>query len=188
MADKSKNTLNLTMITKYFKSKKGTKALFIIGIVGIVLIGVSSFLPKKKDAVSDTGRTEKTVEQYTVEIEEKVLDIISSIDGVGRGKVMVTLENGVQNIYATEKRKNSDVQQDEYSKSERDDSQDSIIIIDRGNGKEGLIVTEIQPTIKGVVVICEGGDLEVVKKRVTDMLTTAFNISAKRVCVTKISS
>ena len=55
------------------------------------------------------------------------------------------------------------------------------------NGRQGLLVTELQPTVKGVVIVCEGGDQPLVQQRVTDAVTIALNISSKRVCVTKLT-
>jgi len=70
---------------------------------------------------------------------------------------------------------------------ERDDRQESIIVVDTENGRQGLLVTEIQPTVKGVVVVCQGGDQPLVQERIINTITTALNISSKRVCVTKLS-
>ena len=36
--------------------------------------------------------------------------------------------------------------------------------MDTENGRQGLLVTEIQPTVKGVVVVCQGGDDPVVQE------------------------
>ena len=71
---------------------------------------------------------------------------------------MVTLENGVEYVYATQEKINTDRQEDDGRISQRDDSDKSIIVVDTEDGKQGLLVTEIQPTVKGVVVVCEGGD------------------------------
>lgn len=46
---------------------------------------------------------------------------------------------------------------------------------------------EIQPHIRGVLVVCEGGDEPVVVERVTDAVCKALNISTAKVCVTKLS-
>ena len=47
------------------------------------------------------------------------------------------------------------------------------------------LVTEILPKIRGVVVVCDGGDDIAVCERVTEVVTTALNIPQRRVCVTK---
>ncbi len=45
---------------------------------------------------------------------------------------------------------------------------------------------EIEPKIRGVVVVCEGGDDPVVVDRVNEIVTKALNISAAKVCVTRL--
>ena len=104
---------------------------------------------------------------------------------------MVTLENGVEYVYASQQKVNTDRTEDTASDSnkisQRDGTEQNIIIVDTDNGLQGLLVTEIQPTVKGVVVVCEGGDLPQVQQRIIEAVTTALNISSKRVCVTKSS-
>ena len=50
-----------------------------------------------------------------------------------------------------------------------------------------LVVTEISPRVKGVVVVCEGGANPITIKRVTDAVTTALGINSLQVCVAKAS-
>lgn len=46
---------------------------------------------------------------------------------------------------------------------------------------------EIEPLIRGVLVVCEGGDSPVVVERITEAVTKALDISAAKVCITKLS-
>lgn len=46
---------------------------------------------------------------------------------------------------------------------------------------------EIEPLIRGVLVVCEGGDNPVVVERITLAVTKALDISTAKVCVTKLS-
>lgn len=46
---------------------------------------------------------------------------------------------------------------------------------------------EIEPIIRGVLVVCEGGDDPVVIERVTEAVTKALDISTAKVCITKLS-
>lgn len=46
---------------------------------------------------------------------------------------------------------------------------------------------EIEPVIRGVLVVCEGGDDPVVIERVTEAVTKALDISTAKVCITKLS-
>ena len=118
--------------------------------------------------------------------------MVGNIDGAGQNRVMVTLENGVQYVYATEQKTGSNRVEDTGDSSNRlsqqDDSEESVIVVDAEDGRKGLLVTELEPIVKGVVVVCEGGDQEDVQQRVSQAVTTALNITSKRVYVTKLST
>lgn len=51
----------------------------------------------------------------------------------------------------------------------------------------GTKTKEIEPIIRGVVVVCDGGDNPVTVQRVLSAVTKALNISTAKVCVTKLS-
>lgn len=44
-----------------------------------------------------------------------------------------------------------------------------------------------EPTIRGVVVACEGGSSAVVSAKITELLTTVLNVSSAKVCVSKLT-
>ncbi len=175
-------------LRRFAVTQKGKRMLLLLGALGVLLLILPEFFPKKTD---ETATAVLTADAFARQTEERLKTLVESIDGAGACQVMVTLENGVEYVYATEERRNTDRQEDvsgEDSRlTQRDDNQSSVIVIDSENGREGLLVTEIQPTIRGVVVVCEGGDDAEVRERVISAVTVALNISAKRVCITKLS-
>lgn len=187
MEEKTGSGVTLNRLKDWIKGSKGRRVIIAIGLIGILLIGLSSFLPDKKEDNKTSVKGLKTAEEFIAETEKKLTGIVGSIEGAGTCRVMVTLENGVEYVYAVEQDVNTDRQEDSSRVSQRDDSKQSYIIVDTENGRQGLLVTEIQPTVKGVVVICQGGDQPLVQQRIKDTITTVLNISSKRVCVTKLS-
>ncbi|MCI8554466.1 MAG: stage III sporulation protein AG [Clostridiales bacterium] len=173
----------------FFKGGMGQKLILAAGLAGMALILLSQFWPKRETAPQETARAAVSTEEYVAKTEERLRSLVGGIEGAGRCQVMVTLENGVEYVYASENRINSNREEDSGTNSsklsQKDDSEQSIILVDTGSGKEGLLVTEIQPTVRGVVVVCDGGDAEEVRRRVTEAVTTALNISSLRVCVVK---
>jgi len=146
-------------------------------------------LPGLQQAAGTAAKT--TAEDFLEKTEAKLADVVGSIQGAGKCRIMVTLENGVEYVYATQQKVNTDRQEGTDGNSsklnQRDDTEESIVIVETENGRQGLLVTELQPTVKGVVIVCEGGDQPLVQQRVTDAVTIALNISSKRVCVTKLT-
>ena len=177
-----------TRILDSIKGGKGRKIIIAAGLVGMALILASEFWPGQKTA----GTAAKTTaEDFLEKTEAKLADVVGSIQGAGKCRIMVTLENGVEYVYATQQKVNTDRQEgtdgDSSKLNQRDDTEESIVIVETENGRQGLLVTELQPTVKGVVIVCEGGDQPLVQQRVTDAVTIALNISSKRVCVTKLT-
>ena len=84
---------------------------FLLGITGILLIGLSSWLPEggRKE---DPGVREADAKAYADGLEERLTAILQEIDGVGRARVMVTLENGYQKVYARSEKTNNDLLED----------------------------------------------------------------------------
>lgn len=175
-------------LSEYLKGKHGQHLLLLAGAVGIGLILLSQFWPEKKAAPTSA---QLSAEAFIAQTEEKLKAIVGSIEGAGECQVMVTLENGVEYVYASQQKVNSDRVEDTGENTnklqQRDDTEENIIIVDTEDGRQGLLVTEIQPTVKGVVVVCQGGDQALVQQRVIDAITTALNISSKRVCVSKLA-
>lgn len=60
------------------------------------------------------------------------------------------------------------------------------IIVDAADGKQPLVETHIEPEVKGVAVVCEGGDDITVIKRITDLVSVVLGLSTNRICVTKM--
>ena len=172
---------------KFIKSSRGVKLAGAIGVVGMGLILLAEWLPS--GAKETATVPQKTAEGYRTEIEERLGVLLSGMQGVGNCQVYVTLESGVEYVYAKEQKENSDYSENKNEGSEKvsrsDNTQENIIIIDKNGEKTGLLLTEIQPQVKGVVVVCDGGDNAAVSERVVVAVTTALNISSRRVCVTK---
>lgn len=168
-------------LKSYFDSKQNkTKLLFVAGILGILLILLSeiSFTPTKK--TEETQVTTISYSDYVNELDEKLTELISSIDGVGKCKVMITLKNTTESVFA----KNSQNSQSESSYSQNDE----YVIYDGENGDSPLLLKEIFPEIEGVAVVCSGGDNIVVKEKIIQCVSSLFNISSNRISVSKISA
>lgn len=166
------------------------KLVIAVGMIGMALILLSSLLEGKTTV--PTTEEPWSNEQYQAMLEEKLLETVSSVEGVGKAKVMVTLESGVEYVYAQAEKKNTDSTQD-YEGDEttriqqKDQTELSYILVDSGSGKrEALLQTQIQPKVKGVVVVCEGAGNVVVEQRVLNVVTTSLDIPSSKVCVTKL--
>lgn len=179
-------------LKKQLKKIMSLKSRYIIflGILGIILIIFSTFGTKKKEKKTDETVFANTnitdIEKYSKQLENKLNNIISKIKGVGKSQVLITMENGIENIYANSEKKATNSNENFSGKmSKRDDVQKDVVIIDDHSGKKALMVTQKEPKVKGVLIVCEGADDISVVEQVIDAVSKALNITSNRISVVK---
>lgn len=183
--------LSVSGIKELFTGEKRVRVIVALGLLGMALILLSQFWPAKKSDGVQTPDEALSNELYIDLLEKKLGGLIESIEGVGRAKVMVTLDSSAKMVYATEETTRTDHVQDVTGEErkkvqESGNTQVSYILVDRGSGqKEPLVTTRLEPTVKGVVVVCPGADNRLISVRIVDVVTTALGIGANKVCVVK---
>lgn len=167
-------------VVEYLKRNdaKKIKIIIAVGMIGVILIAMSDIFAKDEKNTSSETTNDTAYSDYTNELEDKLCNIISSMDGVGECKVMITLENSKENVYATDNENKTD--------SDSASSKDEYVIYDSDNGETPVLIKEYYPKIQGVSVVCSGGDNIVVKEQIINTVTSLFNISTNRVSVSKI--
>lgn len=146
--------------------------LILLGLAGILLVGLSEWLTMGTTK-TPTAPTAATISAAALEtaLEERITNLLNQVQGVGDCRVMVTLEQGVQQVYATD------------SSHSSAGSSEQTLTVATDTGPVGLLLTEVQPMVKGVAVVCDGGSDPAVCEQVTELIATVFNISSRRVCV-----
>lgn len=173
-----------------FVGKNGYKILLVIGFLGIGLIFLSTLLPSNKNPSASTTSAVNS-DEYSKQVENKLENIISQINGVGKVNVMVTLESGVEYVYEQDVKSTTDKSQDNDStgrtqQQTNENQENTPVIIDNGNGgQQALLKTQVEPKIQGVVVVCDGGDNAIVKETVVDTVTTLLDLPSTSVSVSK---
>lgn len=172
---------------------KKLKIVIALGIVGILLIFLPTFLPKGEKTPTVAPSTEPVSlsnEEYEERYREAVEALVQHISGAGRAEVVVTLESGVEYVYETEENTTNDTQNEtEKSYSQKSSLERTTLLVEDESGrKKPLLRKTLAPKIRGVVVVCEGGGNIQVVERVTEAVTTALGVSSARVCVTELSA
>lgn len=158
---------------------KSGKTLLIIGMVGIVLIGVSSFLPQgteKQNRVQSLS-----TENYLNGLEQKVKKTVCAITGNNEVSVAITLENSVEYSYADEVKSDSTEKTQSGGTDKTDKNETQYITVKLADGSESaLLVTEYMPQVRGVTVVCTGTDRS---EDIENALMAMLGVSSRRICV-----
>ena len=175
------------LFQKLAENDRGRKAVVVAGLVGIFLIFLSGTLKGCGQAPARTASSQApaSAEQYEERLEKDLADVISHISGAGSARVLVTLEQTTEKVYAKDEKKDDRQSDESQARKETENNSESTHTIVKGaDGSESALpVTEIQPTVKGVVVVCSGAGDPQVRQSIVDAVTTALHITSVRVCV-----
>lgn len=170
------------LLNKYIEKVKNPKTLIIMGVLGIVLIFLSS-LGSNKSQVTNNLPTIST-EEYRENLEKDICKIVKSITGDKKATVVITLESGISYQYAdTIEGSSADKTDKETSTSSSESKQGYITVKKQDGSEEALLVTAKMPEVRGVAIVCEGGDNQVIAEKIQNTVTAALNITSKRVYI-----
>lgn len=176
-------------MNEFFKKRieafKNPKLIMFLGIAGMILILISSFFSgNSKSSNAGNSANGITAEKYRKELEKSITEIVKSITGSSKIKVIITLESGIKYSYADITEGASSNKSDDNSASESTETKQSYITIKDSDGSEkALLVTTQMPEIRGVAIVCEGGDNAEINEKISNAVTAALNITSKRVYI-----
>lgn len=83
-------------IKKLIKDGKAKNIIIAVGILGILLIFISSFSGFNNN---EQPNSDYSVSTYREEIQDSLSEMLSRIEGVGNVSVLLTIENSVEGVY-----------------------------------------------------------------------------------------
>lgn len=121
----------------------------------------------------DDSASPQPLSEYSAALRTELEQTLSRMAGVGKCSVLITFTDDGERVYALdEERSGTDSERYEY-----------VLVSSRS---EGLILKIHTPSVRGVAVICEGGDSTRVKNDVTEVLSHTLGLSADRISVKKL--
>lgn len=170
-------------IFEYLKGLRQPKVLIALGLIGILLIFVSSLVPEGR-AEKAEGVQEFSAEGYRLELEKDISAMVREITGDRKAKVVITLESGIRYSYADTKEGTTTDKTESESKSAASEFKEGYITVKNADGgEEALLITAMMPEIRGVAIVCEGGDSEIIAEKIKSTVTAALSITSKRVYI-----
>ena len=164
-------------IRNFLSGEKGRKIIIAAGVAVILLLFLST-LSFSKDSPQES--VQESASQTERELEDRLTELISKIDGAGTVSVMVTLESTSRSVYAQQTRTESSSSGNDSG--EKTSSETEVILA--GSGKQPVEESVIQPTVRGVAVVCSGAADPVIKERITMAVSGVLNIGISQVYVT----
>ena len=164
----------LKQFLKLPRKEIAVHVIVILGLLGIGCILLSSFKPTPKPEPQQ--ETEFSVEDYRIQLQSQLEDMLHSIAGVGSVQVLVTIGGSEQYHYA---------QEDEKLVTDQQVRTNNTYVTIGGSNKEALVESVSHPQITGVVVVCDGGSSNIVKESVYQAVSVACGIPTGSIFVTQ---
>lgn len=148
-------------IKKYFEANKSKLTILLLAACGVLLI-VASALFGNEEENEIAEYTE--VGFYTEYLEERITELCNSIYGVSDAKVFLTLDCSSEQIY-------------------QNDGASDFLILTGESGEKAVKLCEIYPKVRGIAVVCRGGDIPRIQATVTDLLSAALGLPKNQIQV-----
>ena len=161
------------------KSDKKTMMIAAIGIFGMFLILFSSTGENNVDTLKDDSSTINIYSES--ELSSSLEKFLSNIDGAGKSEVMITYESYEETVYVYDKDEKNGKEGEKNISSE-------YIIIDIGDKEDGLKSKTVAPVIRGVAVVCQGGNNPVTKELIIRSISALLDISTNKISVAPMAN
>ena len=150
---------------KKLKSIKNIEIIVAVIIIAVMILIYLGSLGSKTPDISSNKTPNSEIQytsaiQYAKDLEQKLENTLSKLQGAGQVNVVVTLQSSSELIISktveTTKKTESVTNKGVTTKTENIEIVEKPIIIDGKNGEEPIVLLEVMPKIAGVVVVCEG--------------------------------
>ena len=170
--------------------------LLIIALPDGFLAGEDSMIlgpgKEKTKETKQENETGKKREDYVSQMEERLVELLENVDGVGKVKVMVTLAASEEEVtlkdepYSQDSIQEADAQGGSRS-SISINKEETSVLVENENGQSVPYVTKtVEPEVEGVVVIAEGAGQAKVENEIIEAVELLFSVSVHKIKVMKM--
>lgn len=149
------------------KIKNNKKIQFFLIAVLIIVFVVVYYISSKNS--NETSFEKDEIQVYIESLEEKLSNILSRVDGVGKVDVIITVSSGMETVLATEKT----VKDTQYG---TETTEKPILV----NGKT-VVLKEKYPQITGVVIVSEGANNILVMRKIQEATVSLLDIEVGQI-------
>ena len=152
----------------------------------------SESLAKLAESPGDTAaeaaaQVSKTYEQ---QMEARVKEILSHVEGVGKVDVMIVLKSSEEKVLRVDTNSSVSTTQETDSsggsrKVESQDISEDTILAGSGDSQAPFVEKELKPEVAGVVISAEGGGSQKVKAEISEAIEALFDIPSHKIKVLK---
>ncbi len=151
------------------KSLKKYKYALLVLLLGMALL----LIPKQKEETKIPVVQEQ--EDYAAQLEQRLTEILSRMDGVGQVEVALTLARDSYTHYHQDVQRNGE---EENRKT---------VILSEGSAYDKAAVTTVDyPRFQGALIVCQGGGNAAVQLRLVEAVAALTGLGSDKITVVKM--
>lgn len=141
---------------------------------------------------ADGGDAASGGEGYAKRMEEELQELLSTMEGVGEVKVMITIRDSGEQVvekdvpsesgWVSETDSAGGTRESESARQE----ESTVYITDSEGNRTPYISQTTQPEIEGVTVVAQGGGDALIQKNINEVIQALFDIEAHKIKVVKM--
>lgn len=159
-------------MTKILKNKNSILFAILLLICGVVLMFSDKvLLGEKPDSTENNENTKQEISGN--DTEKRLEDILSNVKGVGMVKVMIEYSEGPETVIAENHTKESNSLSGNNQTKEQYEAALS--------NNNPIILKEIKPKVKGVVIVAQGGENVEIKDKLINAVMSLLDIDANKI-------
>lgn len=167
---------------------KNKNNLYILLVAGILILVVSNLLFSSKPKKENISTPQVSSAESATEAEKRLEEILSKAAGVGNVEVMVTYDTGpekvtVQNAQISQTSQEEPQTQGGMKKTDEMTSDSQTVMVTEGGQSQPFVSKEIEPKIRGVLVVADGAREETVKISITNAVAAVLDVPYHRIQV-----
>jgi stage III sporulation protein AG len=181
------------------EEKKVNKKVFnliLLGTLGVILLLIGSMPSAKENQITESKPVAPaevndgvfTNQDIKAQLEEELTAILTQIKGSGKVDVQITLDTGKEFVYARDTVTETEITEEEDNaggtrviKNTKEETK--MVMVNGSSSDNPVLLKEIEPTVKGVLVVAEGAKESQVKANLSLAAQTALGLPAYKVLV-----
>lgn len=186
----------MNYMRELFRNKKNIYNIAAVLVIGALFIIMSDsfFGGAGKENVAEVKADEIQVksgseEDYGAELEKRLEETLSCVEGVGRVKVMLTLENSAELIVKQDIKTDSSQTQEDNAEGKPSKSSNTYGTEEKtvvNSSAEPFVVQEKKPQIKGIVIVADGGGSAEIKSALINAAKALTGVEVHKIEVLKM--
>ncbi len=174
--------------------------LFLAGILLLVIAlptdcgGETEEQSQENGSASGSGQSDagNSMADYEEELEQRLAQALSQMEGVGEVQVMITFQDNGETVVEKDTAYTSQEQTTEESdggvtgNSQTESSETTVFYSDSGE-EEPFVSKQILPSVEGVLVIAQGGGDQTVAANISEAVEALFGLEVHKIKIVEMN-